>query len=289
MTLGDRTLPQGIQIMPQAAVTGDAYVAGGQGRIAGSVGGDLWVGMGVASFDGQVVGDATLNAQSLTVGDAAQVQGTLTVASGRDVDVPEDAAGMVREEELEQTPTRAVQRNPVVTALWWLLRTALLLLGLALVGWVVWTLMPRAIAEPVALMEERPVEAALYGLLAAIVVLPLSAALVLLAVVFWNWFPGGVVMLAFTFGVSALVWLISPVVTGMWVGSKVTATFGGPRGDLATLLIGIATIVLAGRLISLVPCVGDLTFWAIYLLSFALAVGSWLLARRRPAMTAVVG
>ncbi len=287
MTIGKRTLPQGIQLMPQAAVSGDAYLAGGQGTLAGSVGGDLWVGMGAAVFTGHVAGDATLNAQTLTVGDAAQVQGTLTTSSANAVAVPEGVAAAVRQEAVKQGAAVETPRNPVVSALWWLLRTVLLLLGLAVIGWVVWRLAPRAIAGPAAVMEERPVVAALYGLLAAVAVLPLSAALVFLAILVWNWFPGGVVMAAFTFGLSALVWLVSPVVTGLWLGRKLSAALGIVRGDLATLLLGIATIVVVGRLIALIPCVGDLTSGAIYMLSFALAVGSCLLARQRPAALVV--
>jgi len=284
MTIGDRTLPQGVQVMPGAGIGGDAYVVGGQGTVAGSVGGDLFVGMGTATFSGRVAGNATLAAQSLTVGDAAQVQGVLTISTRGDLSVPEGVAATVRAEPIPADEARAdAARNPLVNVLWWLVHTALLLLGLAVTGWLVWTFAARFIEQPVAMMEERPVVAALYGLLAAVAVLPVSAALVFLAVLFWNWFPGGVVMLAFTFGLSALVWLLSPVVTGLWLGRKLAAATGWVRGDLASLLLGVAAIVIVGRVVSLVPCVGELTFRAIYLVSFALAVGSLLLARRRPA------
>jgi hypothetical protein len=57
---------------------------------------------------------------------------------------------------------------------------------------------------------------------------------------------------------------------------------GAPDGELPRLLVGIAVIVLVARVLTVIPCVGDLAFQAIYLASFALAVGSWFVARRRP-------
>jgi hypothetical protein len=57
---------------------------------------------------------------------------------------------------------------------------------------------------------------------------------------------------------------------------------GVVEGDLPSLLLGIMVIVLVGRLLTVVPCIGDLAFQLIYLASFALAVGSWFLARRNP-------
>ncbi len=283
VTIGNRSLPQGVQVMPGASIGGDAYVVGGQGTVAGSVGGDLFVGMENAVFSGHVAGNATLTAQSVTVGDGAQVQGVLTVSARSSSPVPEGVAATVRTEAFPvNDATAKASPNLVVRGLWWLLRTALLLIGLAATGWLVWKLAPRAIERPAATMEEHPMIAALYGLVAAVAVLPVSAALVFLAALFWNWFPGGVVMAAFTFGLSALVWLLSPVVTGLWLGRKLAAATGWVHGDLPSLLLGVAVIVIVGRVISLVPCVGGLTFGAIYLVSFALAVGGLLLARQRP-------
>ena len=282
MTIGDRTISQGVQLMPDASVGGDAYAVGGQGTVAGSVGGDLFMGMGTATFRGRVAGNATLYAQSLTVGDAAEVQGVLTVSSAGSPTVPDGVAGTVRKEPFpaKEAPAEA-SRNWAMSGLWWLVRTALLLIGLAAISWLVWSLGPSWIEQPVAVMEEHPMVAALYGLVAAVAVLPVSAALVFLAALIWNWFPGGVVMFAFTFGISVLVWLLSPVVTGLWLGRKLAAATGWVHSELASLLLGVATIVLIGRVVSLVPCVGELAFLAIYLVSFALAVGSLLMARRR--------
>jgi hypothetical protein len=54
------------------------------------------------------------------------------------------------------------------------------------------------------------------------------------------------------------------------------------QGELPHLLLGIAVIVLVARVLTVIPCIGDLIFQGIFLASLALSVGSWFLARRRP-------
>jgi hypothetical protein len=156
----------------------------------------------------------------------------------------------------------------------------LTLIGLVVLGWLALTFMPGQVRLPANALDGHPVEAIIYGLLVAVAVVPVSAALVFLAVLVWGWFPGGLVMFTFLFGLFGLVWLASPIVTGLWVGRAVTAAAGGVRGDLVNLLIGIVLIVVVARVLSWVPCVGVLAALGVYLLSFALAVGGWILARR---------
>jgi hypothetical protein len=275
-----RNVPQGIQLDAGATVGGDMVVVGGRGALAGTVGGKLAAAMGTLALAGQVTGDAELRAETLTIAETARVDGTLRYAAGRPVEVPSDTAATV--EGLPQA-TVADDRpeNPFVTFFWWVLRTALILLGLAALAWLVWSFAPQQVRRPVQALEHEPVEAGIYGILVAVAVVPVSAALVFLAVVIWGWFPGGVVMFTLLFGLFGLIWLVSPLVTGLWVGRKLAGATGAVRGELAALLLGVVVIVLVARLLALVPCVGGLAAWAIYLLSFALAVGGWLGARRR--------
>jgi hypothetical protein len=125
-------------------------------------------------------------------------------------------------------------------------------------------------------------EAGITGLLAAVAVVPVGAALTFLAIFFWGFFPGGVILLTFILGLVALVWLLSPLVTGLWVGRRIGQMLGAPDGELPRLLVGIATIVLVGRVLVVIPCAGALAFQVIFLGSFILSVGGWFLARRRP-------
>jgi hypothetical protein len=108
-----------------------------------------------------------------------------------------------------------------------------------------------------------------------------------LAILVWGWFPGGVAMAALLFGLVGIIWLVSPALTGLWLGRKLLEVTGAVQGDLPAMLLGVALIVLVGRLLALIPCVGDLAYRVIYLLSFALAVGAWLMAQRRKRVPAV--
>jgi hypothetical protein len=44
---------------------------------------------------------------------------------------------------------------------------------------------------------------------------------------------------------------------------------------------------LVARVLTVVPCVGDLAFQVIFLATFTLSVGSWIALRRRPPQTQV--
>jgi cytoskeletal protein CcmA (bactofilin family) len=280
ITVNGRSVPQGLQIGPNATVGGDAFVVGGAGAVAGSIGRNLNAGMGSLVFSGRVAGNAQLTAEQLTVSDSAVVQGELRYTT-RNGGVPAGVAASVVEEPPLPEPPQAAP-NPVWQVVSWLFRTALLVVGALLVGWLAWSFSRPRLLDLTGVMTARPVEAGVWGLVVAMAVLPVSATLVFVAVLFWGWFPGGAVMLTFLFGLVGALWIISPVLTGLWVGRWIGRSAGVVQGDLAQLLVGIAVIVLAGRLLALVPCVGELAFRVVYLASFALAVGSWALLRRGP-------
>jgi hypothetical protein len=280
--MGDRSVQQGLQVAAGSTIGGDAYIAGGQGNVAGSVGEDLFAAMGALTFSGQVAGDANLDATSLTVTDSAVVQGELTYSTDSDTVIPEGVAASVVARPQEDSSTTAAASNNIGDLFGWLWRTALALVGYLLLGWIIWSFAPRLITGPTATIETRPMEAGIYGLLVAVAILPIAAALAFLGWLFWGWFPGSVVMVSFVFGVVALLWLISPIFVGLWVGRKLAQATGALDGELPRLLVGIAVIVLVGRLLTVIPCIGDLAFQMIYLASFVLTVGSWIIARRRP-------
>jgi hypothetical protein len=283
-----RNVPQGLQINAGSTIGGDLYIAGGQGTVAGSIGSNLVAAMGSLTLAGRVAGDANLTASSLTVQDSTVVQGELSYATRDDTVIPEGvAASVVAQPPLDDTPA-APERRPVRDFIGWLLRTALVLAGYLIAGWLLWSFAPRQITDPVAVMEARPMEAGITGLLAAVAVVPLGAAVAFLAGLFWGWFPGSLIVVMFVLGLVALIWLLSPLLTGLWVGRKIGEWTGAVDGELPRLLVGIATIVLAARILAVIPCIGDLAFQVIFLGSFVLAVGSWFLARRHPPAEAVL-
>jgi hypothetical protein len=98
-----------------------------------------------------------------------------------------------------------------------------------------------------------------------------SALLVFLMVVFWGWFPG-IALGLFLFGGLALLWFLSPLVTGLWIGRLLNKfRKQSDEANLPILLAGVLLLVLLGRL----PYIG----WFVYLLSFVLALGGVVLMR----------
>lgn len=282
MQIEGRSVPQGLQINAGSTIGGDAVLAAGQGTVAGSVGSDLIASMATMLFSGEVAGDANLTVNSLVVQESALVQGELRYTTDGTTVVLEGVAGSVVARPMEPRQQVAEASSPVRDFFQWLLRTALVLAGYLLAGWLLWSFAPRQISAPVEELETRPAEAGILGLLVAVAWVPVGAALVFLAGLFWGWFPGGLIMFTFVFGLLALLWLLSPIITGLWVGRKIGEMTGVVDGELPRLLVGIAVIVLVARILVVIPCVGDLVFQVIFLTSFALAVGGWIVARRRP-------
>lgn len=258
-----RTIEQGVRIADSARIGGDAAIAGGEGDVNGVIGGKLWGGMGMLRLAAQVGGEANVAAETITVSPDSRIGGILFYTSPEEISVPDGVAERVVYEQSETRP----DPSPVSKIGGWVIRTALVLLGFALAGWLLLRFAPRTLTRPASAIAARPGRAALYGLLLAIgfIFLPLiSALLVFLMVLFWGWFPG-IVMFLFLFGTLALLWFLSPLVTGLWLGKQISTSMGRGDGLLAALLIGALLIAFIGG----IPFIG----WIAYLVSFIFALG----------------
>jgi hypothetical protein len=284
MRIGARTITLGIRLASSATVGGDAFIVGGEGVIGGDIGGNLFSGMNSIHFIGQVGGDAELRAATLRIDAGSRVGGRLKFSSEQATAIPQGIASAVEEEQVASAAP--APGNLMAGFLDWLLRTFMILLGFALLSWLIMRFAPNLLVRPADAIEAKPVESGIYGVLIAVAVAPLSAALIFLVGLFWGWFPGSVVMFAFLFGAVLLVWILSPLITGLWIGRKIVASNDTLAGPLPTLLVGALLIALAGRVLGAVPWVGALIVLIIYLLSFVLAVGGWVLARREPTVAA---
>ena len=87
-------------------------------------------------------------------------------------------------------------------------------------------------------------------------------------------------MLAFGFGLLSLMWILSPLITGYWLGHLLGESTSRSLQGLSATIVGIVLIVLTARIVGLVPCAGELAMRLIYLLSFALSLGALLLRWR---------
>lgn len=283
LRIGERTIAQGVRVASSAAVDGDVYVVGGQGVLDGAIGGDLFAGMGTIALGGTVGGDARLDADRVEVQPNSKVAGTLRYDSDDPATIPNGVAATVIEDDpVDEDEAQAEQPNVAWQVIGWLWRTFLIVLGFTLLAWLIWQLAPGLVRRAESGVRARPVEAMLYGLLIAAFFLPLLAAFVALAWIFWGWAAA----LATGFGllgVMGLLWILSPLFSGYWLGQRLAAR-NIVDGDLATFLVGVLTIVLVARLLMLIPFVGFLVAGLIYLLSFALTVGGWLAARQQQAV-----
>ena len=272
MPFGGRSIQQGIRIGSEAEIGGDGVIVGGGGSIDGHIAGDLWSAMGELELAGKVDGDAELQVGSLRVDEGSRVAGTLHYSSPDQTSIPGEAAGTVTYD-APQTET-AQSASVIGQIVGWFVRTLLILVGFALLGWLLLRYVPALLTGPVAAIQEKPLESGLYGLLAAalLVVVPiLSILLVVLVWMFWGTFSA-LTMAFFLLGTLALVWMLSPLVTGLWLGQRIVAQAGRETTLTVSLLVGVFLIVVIGR----VPFVG----WLVYLISFALALGGVLRSRR---------
>jgi cytoskeletal protein CcmA (bactofilin family) len=278
--VGTRSILPGLRIAQDATIGKDALLAGGLVIMNGTVGRNLYVGAGSLVLAGTVNGDAWLYTGNLAVSDAATVEGTLSYSAGEAARVPASVASQVEEIPAPARPEQPVAPTSSILADWsgWLLGTVLLLVGLALFGWLLLRFAPGLLAEPTAAVAAKPAQAFIIGLVVFLLILPVSALLVAVTALFFGIFPAGVAMFFFLFGLLALLWVFSPMAPGLWIGRAIS---GGRWSDVLALLTGIVIIALAARLIALVPYTGAAVAFLIYLVCFSFTAGGLYLSRRQ--------
>lgn len=258
--IGERRVQPGVRVHDGAAVAGDAILFAGTSTIAGTIEGDLQSASGAVILSAQVGGDAEISAETFTASDAARVAGTLRYSTPQEIAIPETAATTV---EYQPPPSPEADQMQGRLLMDWILRTLLIVLGFAILGWLLLRLAPGLLVDSAAAIAAAPLASALSGLLAAIILilLPLaSIVLIALIVIFWGPLPGLLTAL-FLLSALALLWVLSPLVTGLWLGRRIVTS----RGAFAALFVGALIIALLGR----VPYLG----WIVYLLSYVLALG----------------
>ena len=263
--MGSRSITQGVMLMSNARVGGDAVVVGGLGNIGGDIGGDLFSAMGSLNLSAQVAGDATIEVQDFQVNENGRVAGTLTYRSESELNIPAQVSERV---EFEQITKNVEEVSSFSRFGRWFVRTLLLLVGFALLGWLLMRVAPELLTKPAAALQADPGKSALYGFLAAVLFLffPVASGIIVALIgLFWGIFPA-IVTFFVLFSGLAIVWIFSPLVTGLWLGKRFM------EAPLTALLVGVLVLVIVGR----IPVVG----WFVYLLSFILALGGCILSWR---------
>ncbi len=268
--IGGRTVEQGIRLGRSAQVGGDVIVGAGAAIVDGTIAGDLLAGAGSLTLAAEVAGVARLDVERLVVLDAARVAGPLRYTSTEQIAIPEGVAPTI--EFVAKAEERA-QPQPGNQFLNWLVRTMLIIAGFALLGWLALRFAPGTLVRPARTLAANPGRVVLSGLFIALLFmfLPLaSALLVFLMFLFWGWFPG-IILFLLLFALLAVIWYLSPLVTGLWLGWQVRRGLKRELNDLTALLVGVVLLVLPGR----IPILG----WFVYLVSFVLALGALFIAR----------
>ena len=264
--MGTQAVPAGVSITGDIAR--DTYVAAGGADITGRIGGDFRGAIGILEFSGAVTGDTDIQVAEFIVYDSARFDGILRYSAPEQRQFP---AGAARDIQYEAPPASDTAGGTVVGAIFgWIFRTIAIAVGVAILGWLLLRFRPGILVRPATAIQSNPVETGLYGLLAAVLLIfiPIaSTVLVVFTWAFWGVFPG-IVMFIFLFASSALVWFLSPLLTGYWLGEQIGERLDGEYSPLLLLLIGALLIVVLGR----IPFLG----WLVYLLSFLLALGGLL-------------
>ena len=149
---------------------------------------------------------------------------------------------------------------------WWQ-TSGQLLLGFAVLSVLLLWRAPGTLLKPAGAIAAHPWRSLLIGLLAAqfSLIVPLATgALVLAMSVFWGWFPAVLLAAALLAGFG-LLWFLSPLVTGVWLGRRIGPLLGRGPDSLPVLVGGVLLLVVIGQ----VPRFG----WLVYLASFLLALG----------------
>lgn len=263
---GAPSITPGLRISGE--IGGDAYVAAGGADVSGAISGDFFGALKTLDLSGTIGGDANIQAGEVSVSDAARIGGELKYTAPEQLQFP---AGVARDIQFEPSPAAEAAAVSIVGVIFgWILRTVAIAIGVAVLGWLLMRFRPNILVRPATAIRANPVETGLYGLLAAALLIFIPVATLILVAftwAFWGVLPG-IAVFVFLVASSALVWFLSPLLSGLWLGEKIGERLGGERSPFLLLLMGALLIVILGR----IPFIG----WLVYLLSFVLALGGLL-------------
>ena len=213
---GPQTIPPGVRVTGE--IGGDAYVAAGGAEITGSIDGDFSGAAGMLDLAGSIGGDADISADEFSVSDAARIGGALKYTAPEQLELP---AGVALDIDFDAPAAEESASVSVVGAIFrWILRTVAIVLGVAIVGWLLFRFRPNMLVRPAAAIRANPLQTGVYGLIAAalLVFIPI-ASLVLVAFIwtFWGAIPA-IAMFGFLIASSALVLVSQPAAHRLLAG-----------------------------------------------------------------------
>jgi hypothetical protein len=260
---GQSSLGNVIIVPPGTTVNGDVTAWGADVRVLGTVKGRVTAvgGQVVVGDSGKVENSVTAIVGDITLGDtasvghdalalggnvnstsSANVGGSVAASGSGLVEWSRDYFGLRFQEPADRI--RGLGRT-LINSYSWL--AVVFIFGMALLH-----LAPRALDNTSITLNYAPAVATLIGLLTAIIIpvgLGAIAVLLILSVV-------GIAALPLLIGLAALAAAYSLVVTGLWLGERVTRLFGRPnysdtRRQIIPLAIGLLIIATVSALLNL--------------------------------------
>lgn len=247
-----------LESLAGSQVQGDVYFGGAQSRLAGDIGGDLWVSAGGLELLGTVAGDVqadvgaatdappfspfmfmpgTVNVPAfewgLTVGEQAQIGGDLNYSAPVAATVPAGVvAGDVAFEQVIQTTATEPVETVTTTqkAVNWLADWLRQLVTLLFVGFLMMWLLPRWTGKVAGFVQERPLPSLGWGLMAVATIL---VTIVLVFIV--------MIMLAMALGALTLADLVGAVIViGLFVLFGLMLLFGFTVSYFSRIIVAVA-------------------------------------------------
>lgn len=222
-----------VELVEGAEVQGNAYLAGGSVHVTGIVHGDLYAGGREIVLDGPIGGDVRIEAETLSLGPNARIDGELRFRLSES-GVVRIATDAVIARGVNELPPREGGGGGLAFGV-------LRLLGFLLAGAVLVALAPRsttAAAEP---FRERPGATFGYGVLVAIggplVVLVLAATAV------------GIPLALLVAALYAIASYLAPVLPSIWLGEEILDHRPSARGGPVLIfavggsLVGVASML----------------------------------------------
>lgn len=273
--INGRQIQQGTVLAQAASVGKDALMVGGTGVLRGTIAGSLWASMGTIQLDGAVGGDAHVSGGRITVNESAQIGGTLYYSADNAAApvIPSGVAASV-ERVVSERPAAAPAPTLTERFLTWTISVTRALIGLLLLGWLFVKRLPRFTQRVLVVMDSRALVACGVGLLVVLAAAPAIGLIVLSAWLFWGAVAGGLAFALFLFGLLGVLWIVSPVFTGLWLGRRLLSN----AGELLAAMVGILVLLLVVRAVEWLPIAGGFAAWLLLLFSFAYAVGAMILA-----------
>lgn len=242
-----------VSILSTASVGGDVLVFGGDVEISGPVGGDILGHSGTLRIDGAVAGDVNVTTNSLTVGERADIGGSVTYVSSQLV---------------ERSPAATIggdllRNDPVVISAPSNFKNILVPVLVVLFTVLVWFLIARRFLEKVvmsaAARRPRPVLIGLGTLLLA----PFAITILMVSVL--GTFVGIITLFAYI-----LLILVSIVALMPLAGHLILKVFNQPTTEvtLVTLGAGVVTVFL----LMIIPVIGPVLIFGLFILTLGALV-----------------